>query len=255
MESGAQTTFPGDEVMLEIGAPYVAIARSCEFWSYSPLGPEGEPGGVVYTGRLSGTQASEINELLDLNAWNELGPVHGLCCVFDSAPVSYRWGSDTVVWVGTPSSAGPPPLPDGFPVDLSRVHFELNEIFSGLGSPTSGAVRYTAILAPWLSDRHAARAPMWPLEVPISDLAVTDGEVIELQIEGLPPPVYRAEGADAERLRTLRARAQDGEFGSLEGTGFIPIRESDGSTYRLYVRDVGSFEAPEGVPARDPLSL
>jgi len=253
--SGGPTSILGADVLVEIGSPYVAIGKSCEFWSYDAVGPRGEPGGVVYTGHLSPNQASEISAMLKLDTWEALGPVHGRCCVFDFAPSSYHWGSNTLAWVGTPNAAGPPPLPADFPLDLSRLHFELAEVLSELGAPTQGPIRYSAIFAPWLRDQLAENAPAWPLETPIAELAVTEDEAFELQAQGLPPPIHRAEGDDADRLRAIRTAAQNGEFGFLENTGFIPIREPDGSTYILYQRDVGSFESPEGVPARDPVAL
>jgi|GEM_PF-4748129 len=91
----------GMDVLGEIGSPYIAIGKSCEFWFYSSVGPRGEPEGVVYTGRLSATQASEISEMLQLEAWEALGPVHGVCCVFHFPPSSYHWGSNTVAWAAT----------------------------------------------------------------------------------------------------------------------------------------------------------
>lgn len=106
-ESGATNGFLGTDVLGEIGFGCVAIGQSCEFWSYSAFGPRGEPGGVVYTGKLSDAQAAEIEGILQLDAWEALGPVHGLCCIFDFAPSSYHWGSNTLAWVGTPNAAGP----------------------------------------------------------------------------------------------------------------------------------------------------
>lgn len=250
--SGAATSFLGSNVLGEIGTTYIAISTSCEFWSYSAFGSRG---GVVRNGVLGAAKVLELSELLRLDTWGTLDSVHGVCCVHHFPPSSYHWGSDTMAWVGTASSAGPPPLPEDFPVDFSSLGSNLRAALEGLGSPAVGPIRYTAILVPSLSDDLVANAPSWPLETPIADLAATIDEVAELRAEGLPPPINRAEGRDADRLREIREAAYDGEFGPLDPTGFIAIREPDGSTYILYLRDVGTFESPEGVPARDPLSL
>jgi len=245
----------GIDVLLEIGSVYVAISTSCDFWSYTRFGPNGAPGGVLRTGRLDATQASEVDRLLRLENWAGLGPVHGICCVFDGGVSSYHWGSRTTAWVGTPDAVGPPPLPEDFPSTPATLFSELREFLSSLGAPSGGAVRYSAVVVTDFSDRVFERAPPWPLETLIVELAATEDEIIELEIQGLRPPVHRAEGEQADGLRAIRTAARNGDFGSLDGLGFIPIQEPDGSRYFLYVRDVGSFESPEGVPGRDPLNL
>lgn len=253
--SGAVSSVFGADVLTEIGYTYVAISKSCAFWSYRHLGPNGIPGGVLYSGQLSEPEAKEIGDMLRLEAWENLGPTHGICCVFDYTPSSYHWGARTLHWIGTPDSVGPPALPSRFPVDPARVHLELAQFLSELGEPSDGAVRYTVMFLPDAIGYVFSLAPIWPLDTPISEVAITDGEVFEAMSQGIAPPVHRAEGEDADKLRALRGAARAGEFGGLQGLGSIPIEEPDGSRYFLFVRDVGAFETPEGVPERDPSTL
>ena len=251
--SGSAPHNPGAEVLAEIGSTYVAIGSSCDFWSYSAIGPTGNAGGVLYQGRLTPEQVADVDALLRLESWTDVGPVHGICCVFDFAPSSYHWGTRTLGWFGTPDLVGPPPLPEGFPHDPTTLHSDLHGVLSTFGAPAAGPVRYTAIeLVDPGPESVYLEAPSWPLEIPISELSVTEDELFG----ELPAPVHRADGEAAVRLRELRAAAIGGDFGNLERRGaFTPIQEPDGSQYKLYLRDVGSIEAPEGVPKRDPLAL
>lgn len=74
-ECCAAPTFLCTGVLGEIGFSYLATGKFCEFWSYSSFVPRGEPERVVYTGRLSEIQVSEISEMLQLEAWEALGEV------------------------------------------------------------------------------------------------------------------------------------------------------------------------------------
>lgn len=56
--SGAVPFSPGADVLAEVGATYVAIGSSCDFWAYRGLGPRGIPDGVLYQGRLTAAVAS-----------------------------------------------------------------------------------------------------------------------------------------------------------------------------------------------------
>ncbi|MGB5813102.1 MAG: hypothetical protein WBG86_21390 [Polyangiales bacterium] len=242
---GGGPILPGSEVLAEIGFARVAISTSCEFWTYTWTGPRGGPGGFLRTGQLTETQVDEIEQRLQLDSWATLEPRHGTCCYADSGVVSYYWGTDWVSWEMLGNS---PPLPDNFQVDLPGVLGELLDFLAGEGALASGPVRYVVLSLEGTVDSAFARAPPWPLERSIAEVAS------DLTFGGIANPVFRAEGEDAVKLRAIRAAAATGAFGSIHG-GTIPIQQPDGSSYHLFIRDIAAFESPEGTPTLDPLAL
>jgi hypothetical protein len=108
-----------------------------------------------------------------------------------------------------------------------------------VGQPIGGPVRIIA--TPWTGDpNYNAGAGPWPLQDPAIEDVATPGP------DG--PESVLVQAADADELRSLRARQVSGEFSEWWlGLGpELPIRASSGDLYSLTVSDVLPFERDGG---------
>ncbi|MEM8610205.1 MAG: hypothetical protein AAGF92_24160 [Myxococcota bacterium] len=228
------------DVYRELGFVFVAIDPACRF-----VATESVPGhlGTAFVGTLTAAQAAEVSAFLALDQWEELDPVYG-AAVCGGSSARYAVGEQIFEVVPSCGAVAFPGPPNDFPHSLARLASELASMLRDLGTPATGDVRYQL-----LRERAGGNPPpafnagaaTWPLDVPIDSLSVPpiDGSANRLS------PVWTATGEDADKLRAVRVAFLEGEFG-FDHEGAMPLADTDGSRFYLFVRDVIEFESASG---------
>ncbi|MGB5812264.1 MAG: hypothetical protein WBG86_17130 [Polyangiales bacterium] len=220
----------------ELGHRYVAVDPSCRFSVFQMVG---SGIGTAFEGTLTPAQAREVDELLQLDQWEAADSQGGHCAVPDAGSLRLAWGEQSTFVSGACGGQ-----PDELWPTLGLTLEALPDLLRSFGDPADGPIRYalTELDPRDTPDEASDTAPRWPLAIPAS--------VAAMRIEGDDLVGYAdvrvgvATDQEAAALRALRASVLD----TARFPEAIPIRDDDGSHYRLELRDVVQFETADGLP-------
>lgn len=229
---GGEPIEAGAQLLLENGQ-YVIVRGNCDFIVYRETGQ-------ATTGHLSDKQRESLAQRFprELFATKAGTYTRSGCGPSDFFSMDGRRIDTMMVCPSAPMES---PLARELAEGLTA---SLRELVM-LGEPSTGDVRYTIVLENrpippgYLGYR---KAQPWPLASPIESTAL-DADEAENYEAGTS---QLATGADAAALRSLRTRFLSGEIG-FEGERFIPIEATNGTRYRLFVRDAIELENEQGL--------
>jgi hypothetical protein len=221
---------PGSQVLFENGSPFLYVDGNCRYWVQSDDGWAGSRSGV-----LTPSQASQLEADTHYADW-----IRGDWRTPTLADASLDILYDTSVKLSCSSLCGSSSAPDFLKDVTARFADIVRPLSTGGGALQDQRVRISVVqLDPGAYDfvPHAA----WPLAVALQGIAQDQGTA---QMQGYGHGLL-FQGADAEKLRALRATYVAGSYRQL-GVPGLPI-DDGGQVYLLFVRDVLPFEDASGL--------
>jgi hypothetical protein len=231
---GGGLIYPGMQVMLENGTPFVYVDGTCRFWAWTFAN---HGWNEVRTGVLDRDAEHDLAVRLQYGSW----PAWAGHDYFDTSVF------DGGVLVLIPDMSIEREITcyglcvdEAIPAPLRAVAADLRDVATDLwaaGEPVTGDVRYVVVLGE--GDPVPATHYDWPLSFEPSSVAITEGEAYLLGEGG----GRVASGADAEALRALRATYRQTAMLVPQ----IPVKDSAGRWYKLFFRDTIPYEDERGL--------
>jgi len=215
----------------ENGFAYLLVSGQCEAWVLK------EAEAPLRHLMLSREQARALSRDFRLGEWSSIPPAMGGCA--DASAVSFRFENNRL-------SGVPCGLPAGHPLrEMSTAFFAQIANLSISAVDAEGDARYVLAAedpdAPRTGDAYRD-APPWPLPFSPDSVAVSLKDFYSYR-RGTS---RRAIMEEASQLRALRRLWLEGKIGS-KMIFFIPIAETDGARFQLYVRDSSPWENASGL--------
>jgi hypothetical protein len=231
--AGGGQVLPGSQVLSENGFLYLLVDGRCHYWAMQ------DTWSGVREGQLSEADEASLSSDLRLSDLGELqGDYDRDVC--DGTGMWLRFAEQRVR-VSTGCKVVDTSAPVWWMQGVAFQH--LSALFSK-GQPVGGEVRYVLVSADgaeWSSEVTTAAAE-WPLPQSPSTLAMSLAQADQYQpgsSRAIAPP-------DADSLRNIRQRFVDTGKLPLTG-GFVPVKDTTGVIYQLFVRDTIPFESSTGL--------
>lgn len=212
----------------------------------------------IHVRTLAAAELEQLKTELRVEEWPAIAGIYYLpveCHLYAEAfVVDYKiiLGHDYCPGTGAApeyTGDGPVPINGEPPIDILRIADTYRKEHYDEGSPFSGSVRYALFEDSRAStDDFYRGAEPWPIGDP-AEIAIT----LPKQSVGyrFSDKIRVAEGEQAETLRELQRRFLAGEISDsysppsvMEG---IPILQSDGTGYELFMRDATRYEDETGL--------
>lgn len=226
---------PGMQVMWENGHSFVYVDGSCRYWALTPQDVWAE----VRTGQLTADAERSLLARVRYESWHSwVGEHHPSSIANDADIVILVPGMRAESTVTCFEGCGSAPVPS----ELQATARDLGQIATDLwmtGNPVTGDVRFVLVR------EETSEVPIqyleWPLAIEPSTLSISESEAAQLswgrgQI---------ASNQDADSLRALRAGFRDSPLVGL--VPHIPVKDSNGFRYKLFLRDTIPYEDETGL--------
>ncbi len=238
--SGGGPQVWGSEVMAENGLAYFIVEGNCRFFAFE------HSEGVAWTGTLNSAQETEVIDLFKLGEFSDLAGVYKFSAC-DAGSAVYAFGEHRVRVA--PVCPGGPGINNESSVRFLRDGWStMYERSRTIGTEYEGNVRYSVVLYDVFvpNDINHRNAPEWPIDTDIEKLAIVSSDLPEeyLYEKGTS---HLATGKDAMALRRLRTAFYAGEIGFSDATNYIPIEQTNGKRYQLFLRDSIDLENEDGL--------
>ena len=221
---------PGTGMLAENGWRFLMVDAGCHAW----LLPSDNDELLQLT--LSAAQQASLEGALKLGAWAGIVVPSGGCS--DAPDVSFRLDQQSLTGsaCGAPAGSAWSDLIAAFDAQLAAL--------GAAATPVAGDVRYLLVADDGsnLDNRPPAR---WPLAIPAATVAISTQSSFQYRPGGSQP----ATASDAAALRAIRTTSKNGTLPGAGGTilDFTSIIDSQGTRYRLYIRDEVPFAGPDGL--------
>ncbi|MBX3210862.1 MAG: hypothetical protein KF850_02380 [Labilithrix sp.] len=158
---------------------------------------------------------------------------------FDGSPTSISFGGHAV----TGRDCGEEPAESAWTKAVFDHYRAVVEDCAAGRTAWEGDGRYLLVASDDARDVVFADAPSWPLADAASSVATTSAEA---NTSALPSLTRLVSGADAEKLRALRASFDASGIRARLGIDFIPVVDAEGKRYELMFRDALPIEGSDG---------